>query len=111
LDFLDSFLDSPIIDLIKIKQDLQHYWSIIVNGGYSEQDIYRIKQVSDFLWKKIELKYKKIINTKEFQIIEAINFLRIEPYADIQNRHHLKNIIKKLKIYEEFNNSNGWKID
>jgi hypothetical protein len=41
-------------------------------------------------------------------ILEALNFLRIYPYAKEESDILLiETILKKLPIYEEFNNSNG----
>ena len=108
IDFLDSFIDSPLIDLVKIKQDLYHNWALNNLENYSTHEYYRAVQVSKFIWNKIYERYKSIIDTKEFEILEIINFLRIEPY--IKNNQmiiSLNKIIKSLKIYEEFNNTNG----
>jgi hypothetical protein len=107
LDFLDSYINSPIIDLVKLKQDLYHNWSLL-NSNYTEQEFYRASQISVFIWNKIYLEYSEYINTKEFKIIEAINFLRIEPYINSDMKLSLNKIIKSLEIYEEFNNTNGW---
>jgi len=111
IDFLDSFIDSPLIDLVKLKQDLYHNWSLNNLENFTNNDLYRANQVSKFIWNKIYERYKNLIDTKEFEILEILNFLRIEPY--IKNNDmiiSLNKIIKSLKIYEEFNNSDGRKI-
>ena len=111
IDFLDSFIDSPLIDLVKLKQDLYYNWALNNLENYSKHDYYRAIQVSKFIWNKIYERYKSIIDTKEFEILEIINFLRIEPY--IKNNQmiiSLNKIIKSLKIYEEFNHTNGREI-
>ena len=52
------------------------------------------------------------VESDEFRIIEALNFLRIEPYIrDEKMRLKLDEIIKKLPIYEEFNSADGRKVD
>jgi hypothetical protein len=106
IDFLDSYINSPIVDLVKLKQDLYHNWSLI-NSNYTEQEFYRARQISFFIWDKISKDYSTYINTLEFKIIEAINFLRIEPYINGDMKLLLNKIIKSLQIYEEFNNTNG----
>jgi hypothetical protein len=106
IDFLDSYINSPIVDLVKLKQDLYHNWSLI-NSNYTEQECYRARQISFFIWDKISKDYSTYINTLEFKIIEAINFLRIEPYINGDMKLLLNKIIKSLQIYEEFNNTNG----
>ena len=46
--------------------------------------------------------------SNEFKILEALNFLRIYPYArEEKDLLIIENILKKLPIYEEFNNPNG----
>lgn len=109
LDFLDSYIESPIIDLVKLKQDLYHNW-LLLNSNYSNQESFRAIQTSLYLWEIISHKYSEYIDTLEFRIIEAINFLRIEPYIDHKKKILLDKIIKSLDIYEEFNNTNGGQI-
>lgn len=105
LDFLDSYIESWVIDLIKIKQDLYYCWNI-------KRDVkdpsFRSIQISQSIWKKLETKYSGMINSDEFKILEYLNFLRIYPYLNNESDILLLNqIIKKTPIYEEFNNSNG----
>jgi hypothetical protein len=108
LDFLDSYIESWVIDLIKIKQDLFYHWNI-----KKDCDTLNLRsvQISYFLWEKIEDRYKDLINSEEFKILEVLNFLRIYPYAKTQKEIILlENTIKKTPIYEEFNNPYGGKI-
>lgn len=79
-DFLDSFIESPINDIIKLLQDSLFDWSI--NLFYKECDITKIKIVnrythdlSDMFFNKYEW-YSKYKN-----ILLLINFLRIIPYV------------------------------
>ncbi len=110
IDFLDSFLDSPIIDLVKLKQDLFYNWSLINLEKFTKEDLYRANQVSKFIWNTISKLYKNIIENPEFDIIESINFLRIEPYISSEMKVSLDIIIKSLKLYEEFNSTYGGKV-
>jgi thiamine kinase-like enzyme len=107
IDFLDSFIDSPIIDIAKLKQDLFYNWSLDNIESYTNQDLYRANQVSKFIWNKVSSLYMDIIETTEFDVIESLNFLRIEPYISNDMKNSLDKIIKSLKLYEEFNNTNG----
>jgi hypothetical protein len=109
IDFLDSYIESWIIDIIKLKQDLFYFWNI--SRGKNGEKTTRSMQSSLHIWYKIDLKYKKITESDEFKILEALNFLRIYPYIkDTNEKKILNNIIKKLPIYEEFNNTNGREI-
>jgi hypothetical protein len=111
IDFLDSYIESPLIDLVKIKQDLSYKWSLNIFEEFSELPKFKINQILNFIWTRIEDKYKIIIESEEFKIIEVINFLRIEPYLkDREMKIFLEKIIKSSEIYEEFNNTDVWKI-
>ncbi len=107
LDFLDSYLNGPIIDLVKLKQDLYHNWSLLISESYTEFEVYRSRHISSYVWECIYNVFKEIIDTKTFNLLEISNFLRIEPYIREDNKLLLYNIIKKLVIYEEFNNTDG----
>lgn len=107
VDFLDSFLDTPLIDLVKLKQDLVYHWSLNVQGI----DSIRIRQIYKKIWAKLYNKYKCIINTPAFIIIDSLNAFRIEPY--LTNQHQriiLETIVKKCELYEDFNCSYGGTI-
>lgn len=105
IDFLDSYIESWVIDLIKLKQDLYYFWSLSRIPVYRNM---RSIQTSLHIWNYIDKKYHEVTSSEEFKILEAINFLRIYPYVTCGNEKNiLENIIKKLPIYEEFNNPNG----
>ena len=108
VDFLDSYIESWIIDLIKLKQDLYYFWSLSRMPMYKNM---RSIQTSLHIWNCIEEKYQGVTSSEEFKILEVLNFLRIYPYVTCDNEKNiLKNIIKKLPLYEEFNNPNGREI-
>lgn len=107
IDFLDSYVDSFICDLIKLKQDLCHFWSMEVQNINS----IRIRQIYRYIWKRLYERYYSYINTHAFEVLDTLNFLRIEPYLTNQSqRDILYQIIKKSSLYEKFNNSNGWEV-
>jgi hypothetical protein len=107
IDFLDSYLDTFLLDLVKLKQDLHYHWILEINN----QKNLRIVQCFNIVWKYIETKYAKYLNTDAFYILELINFLRIEPYLTNNNqRIILNNIIKKTSLYGEFTRSYGREI-
>lgn len=104
IDFLDSFIDSPIIDLVKLKQDLVYSWS---------QELQKIRKTRmitafKFLWCTIEDSFKDLTCSRTFKVMEVVNFLRIEPYvtSEIESKL-LDKIIKGLAIYEELDIANG----
>jgi hypothetical protein len=112
IDFLDSFIDSPLIDLAKLKQDLFYDWTLDCHIDYTQNQRLRIKQICRRIWRAVENEMSQSILTEEFRIVEALNFLRIEPYTKNEKiRLKLDETIKKLPIYEEFNSTNGWQVD
>ena len=95
IDFLDCYVDTFLSDLIKLKQDLHHLWSV------RNQDVYtvRIHQIYEYIWDKLEVRYTDYL-TDGFHILDVINALRIEPYltSDSQ-RVILEGIVKSTELY------------
>jgi thiamine kinase-like enzyme len=107
IDFLDSYLDTPLIDLVKLKQDLFYYWSLEIQ----QLDNLRIRQSYNKIWTTIKDVYRNYIDTTSFDVLDLINTLRIEPYlTNDYQRSILNSIIKRSEIYENFNCSYGGTI-
>jgi len=107
IDFLDSYIDTFVLDLIKLKQDLYYHWVLKINDI---KDL-RISQCFNFIWGYIEKKYHEYLNNDTFYILELINFLRIEPYLTNKNQRVILNsIIERTYLYDEFARSNGRKV-
>ena len=111
IDFLDSYIDSIYIDLAKLKQDLYHKWTLHIFFNLDKNENVRINQILDNIWLKIENKFLKYLETDEFMIMEIINLLRILPYTNYDMKIFIDKKIKKSKLYEEFNNTNGRSIN
>lgn len=107
IDFLDSYVDSFFCDIVKLKQDLYYLWSIKVQ----DEETVRIVQIYSYIWKKLNQRYNKYIDTKGFEILDVMNTLRIEPYLTNDNQRDILDIIiKSTQLYEKFNYSNGRQI-
>lgn len=107
IDFLDSFIDSYLVDFAKLKQDLYYCWNLQV------QDIHnlRIYQTYSYIWKRIESRYKKHLDTKAFKVLDAMNLLRIEPYLTNDRQSSiLKTLVEKTDLYEDLSSSYGRKV-
>ena len=95
IDFLDTFFDSPLQDIVKLKQDTKYYWSL--RKLNTVRDSIKIKQCFSYIDKKLEDKFSNeeyyIKYYKHFQIL---NLLRIIPYCKYQTDINflLKNINK-----------------
>jgi thiamine kinase-like enzyme len=104
IDFLDSFVDTFYVDLCKLKQDLYYHWSIRLHDGMNV----RLYQSTNYIWKNIEERYKKYINTLAFDVLDVVNLLRIQPYLKNQeDKTILSYLIQNTKLYENFNCSYG----
>jgi thiamine kinase-like enzyme len=111
LDFLDSYIESYIIDIVKLKQDLYYNWNISLVPFDSSLEG-RIKQVFRYMWGTLEENYGDIINTDLFNILDLINLLRIEPYTKTEvQKNLLHTLLQQTKLYEKFNNSNDGQIN
>jgi hypothetical protein len=85
-DFLDGYLESPLVDIAKLRQDTQFGWSSLI----SEKPVDRIR-----LEQIMRHTDKIIVNHfREYEwfrrgndIIQAVNLLRIAPYARTEAVH------------------------
>lgn len=96
IDFLDSFIETPYQDIIKLRQDLRFMWSLTKIKD-TNIDINKIKMVSYYLRTEFENMFKEYINTKSFHLLECMNYLRIVPYiTDKKTDIYLKNVLKEI---------------
>lgn len=107
IDFLDCYIDSFLSDLIKLKQDLYYHWSLDVQGIQN----LRIRQIYSFLWKQLEERYKKYVETIEFDCLDILNTLRLEPYLTNENqRIIIKRMLKCSSLYGNISCTDGGEI-
>lgn len=107
IDFLDSFIDSYLVDFAKLKQDLYYHWNLRIQGNNN----LRLYQIYYYLWSKMENRYSQYLNTVAFKVLDALTLLRIEPYLT-NNRHRsiLKTLVETTDLYEDFSRSNGGQV-
>jgi hypothetical protein len=107
IDFLDSYIDSFLCDMVKLKQDLYYFWNLKLN----RIEEIRIKQSYQYIWKNLYLRYQSYIESDEFKILDSLNLLRIEPYlTNSKQKSILNSSILKSDLYEKFNCTNGREI-
>ena len=107
IDFLDCFIDSFLCDLIKLKQDLYYHWSLDVQGVKS----LRIRQIYSFLWERLEQRYCKYVDTIEFNVLDILNTLRLEPYLTNEDqRIIIKRMLKCSSLYGNVSCSDGREV-
>ena len=108
IDFLDCFIDSFLCDLVKLKQDLFYHWSLDVQGIKN----LRIRQIYFFLWRKLEKRYSQYVETIEFDVLDVLNTLRIEPYLTNEDqRLIIKRMLKCSSLYGNVNCSDGGEVE
>jgi hypothetical protein len=97
LDFLDNFIDSPLFDLIKIKQDTKFYWSL--NLIREKTDFLKIKQNLNYINNCISENFKNSNIMNYYCKFEILNLIRILPYCKNKNIFNfiLSNIRELIK--------------
>lgn len=80
IDFLDSFIESPLMDIIKIRQDSFHLWSQMM---YTKPfDGLRLKIICEKIDKEINRYFSRYEwYTKNYDVYQLLNLLRILQYA------------------------------
>lgn len=97
-DFLDSYLESPLVDIAKLRQDTQFGWSMLMSER--RVDRVRLGQI---------LRHTDAIIVDHFRghewfnrgidLIQAINLLRIAPYAKTEGVHRfIIDSVSKLRL-------------
>jgi len=96
IDFLDSFIESPLLDLVKIRQDSQYGWSRLMYDG--ELDLVRLSIISRKIDQEIDKYYSPYEwYHKYYHIFQLMNFLRILQYAKEEKVIlYLKNVIESM---------------
>lgn len=96
VDFLDSFIETPYMDIVKLRQDTKYNWSYLL---LNKNDIfYKSKQNLILIDKAIVDHFKNDeIFLNSYPILQKLNFLRILQYAkDPRIISYLKIILKDL---------------
>lgn len=82
LDFLDSFIESPLIDLVKLRQDSCYYWSLLIEADCPGYKANRVMQAAAYLDHHLA---QYIAARPAFAIwypyLEVFNLARILPYV------------------------------
>lgn len=87
IDFLDSYIESPTIDIVKLRQDTHLHWSL--NMVNDIVDLTKIKLGLNYIDEWLIETYR----VENYEILQIINLLRIYPYTTSDD----------IKIYLEKN--------
>ena len=96
IDFLDSFIETPLQDIVKLRQDSQHLWSCLMYQR--PYDALRLKQISEYVDERLNKHFGQYDWYKEhYEVLQLMNMLRILPYAKEEKVvAYLKRAIKTL---------------
>ena len=96
IDFLDSFIETPLFDIIKIRQDTELFWSL--NMITTNIDKNKIKIILKYLDKKIDNYFQKydFYKDKIYDYFKIINLLRVLQYC---NNKDIKKFLMKYLNY------------
>jgi hypothetical protein len=80
IDFLDSFVETPLMDIVKLRQDTKYIWSFNMLEGRIDKT--RLEIILSFLDKKIDKEFSSFgFYSEHYKLFQLINFLRILQYA------------------------------
>lgn len=81
IDFLDSFIESPIMDIVKLRQDTKYKWSTLMYNS-KDYDKTRYDMICKYIDEQIDNNFKKYsFYNNAYPIFQLMNFLRIIQYA------------------------------
>lgn len=80
IDFLDSFIETPFFDIIKLRQDTKYYWTL--NLCNFEYDNNKILIILNYIDKKIDNYFEKYdFYRKGYKYFQILNILRVLQYC------------------------------
>jgi hypothetical protein len=96
IDFLDSFIESPLLDIVKIRQDSAYLWSQLMY--IHECDTIRLNIICRKIDQEIDRYFSLYAWYNEYYLsLQLMNFLRILQYAHEEKViNYLKNVIHDL---------------
>lgn len=106
IDFLDSFIESPLQDIVKIRQDTAYRWSQLM---YTKPyDAVRFRIICDKIDREIDAYFTRKYQwyTDNYRTVQLMNILRILPYAHEEKViNYLVNVLNEL--LDEIENGNS----
>ena len=99
IDFLDSFIESPMIDYIKIRQETKFKWSLFLEKEIPAYRKNKVIQILNYFDEILVKHYENNVYIKKwYPFLEKFNLLRILPYVmDKQEEQFIINALKKTK--------------
>ncbi|WP_104718784.1 phosphotransferase [Helicobacter trogontum] len=80
IDFLDNFIETPLQDIVKLRQDTRYKWSLMLYRR--DYDKTKITMILDYLDEIIDTYFAQYeFYRKYYTIFQKINLFRILPYV------------------------------
>jgi hypothetical protein len=79
IDFLDSFVETPLVDLVKLRQDTRFHWT---TSRYKDpHDLGKIRLINNWIDTLLCDQFEAATKSFEYWVFECMNLLRIAPYV------------------------------
>lgn len=97
IDFLDSFVETPLQDIVKIRQDTLYGWSLMMTD--QKYNNAHVKSVMKYIDKRIYNDFRELKIMEHYDMLQYINILRIVPYVkDIKVYNRLIEILNSITL-------------
>lgn len=94
-DLLDSFIESPVIDFVKLRQDTRYSWSIFIEDIETNTRLKQVLRYMDNALVEYAQSKSDLMNWEHY--LTVFNFARILPYAkDLRDLHFIENKLNNL---------------
>ena len=99
IDYLDSFIETPIQDIVKLRQDTKYFWSTMMYK--KKYDVVRLNIIFNYIDNKISEHFGEFeYYYRNYDRLQLMNILRILPYVKEEKvRDFVLNILASLPKY------------
>ena len=99
IDYLDSFIETPIQDIVKLRQDTKYFWSTMMYK--KKYDVVRLNIIFNYIDDKISEHFGNFeYYYRNYDRLQLMNILRILPYVKEEKvRDFVLNILTALPKY------------
>ena len=99
IDYLDSFIETPIQDIVKLRQDTKYFWSTMMYK--KKYDVVRLNIIFNYIDNKISEHFENFeYYFRNYDRLQLMNILRILPYVKEEKvRDFVLNILSALPKY------------
>lgn len=88
-DFLDMYIDSPLFDLLSIRQDTLHHWSCFLHNDYCCRTV----ELLNYIDSKLKNRYSRFIENEWYNYFSLLNYVRMYRMYDTSKESRELNYI------------------